>query len=126
MADELAFQTALDDDPNDSGIRLLFGDWLAARGDDRWNGYVWMGRHHKRPLYVERLWKWWTIGMKGTPSAVAPGIGRYLTQYIEQSSTRCYHFTTRRIAEEALCRALEHADLDASYEATHEETPKEA
>jgi uncharacterized protein (TIGR02996 family) len=49
MTDESAFQAALDADPANFALRLVFADWLEERGDRRAAGYRWMGEQRKWP-----------------------------------------------------------------------------
>src|SRR5687767_2932613 len=50
MVDETTFQRALDLEPHNWALRLVFADWLEERGDPRAAGYRWMGRHEKWPF----------------------------------------------------------------------------
>ena len=52
VIDEDAFQTALDTNPADFAVRLIFADWLEDRGDWRAAGYRWMGVHRKWPFWL--------------------------------------------------------------------------
>ncbi|MFL5340145.1 MAG: TIGR02996 domain-containing protein [Gemmataceae bacterium] len=114
MVSEDAFQAALDDDPSNTCLRLVFADWLEERGDWRAEGYRWMGTLAKFP------YDW-------TKSTVVTGF-RTHDWYLEDGGAtwnvpehcrlpayfrrafRTEHdwpdYGTRQIAEEALCRAL--------------------
>jgi len=62
MTDEDAFHAALDANPADSTLRLIFADWLEERDDPRAAGYRAMGERGSRPqFYVEESfpWSWW-------------------------------------------------------------------
>jgi uncharacterized protein (TIGR02996 family) len=61
MTDESAFQAALDADPSNHDLRLVFADWLEEQGDWRAIGYRWMGRHRKFPYRTSRTSDWWDI-----------------------------------------------------------------
>src|SRR5207248_6755608 len=49
MVSEDAFQAALDDDPSNSCLRLVFADWLEEQGDWRAEGFRWLGSLGKYP-----------------------------------------------------------------------------
>jgi uncharacterized protein (TIGR02996 family) len=59
-SDERFFRAALAAAPGDAAARLLLAEWLAERGDERSEGYRWMARHHKYPLFLggRRMWAW--------------------------------------------------------------------
>lgn len=117
MSDEIFFQAALDASPNDLAARLLLAEWLEARGDWRADGYAWMARHCKRPLLHPMLWKWWTIGMYGTPSAIDDAFEQILDGFAEKGESRSVHYRTRNEAEEAVCRALAELNRRGGLEA---------
>lgn len=115
MTDEAFFQSSLDASPNDIAARQIFAEWLDARGDWRAEGYVWMARHGKRPLRNPILWKWWTLGRNGAPSAIDETMEEFLDGFVEGES-RSFHYLSRPQAEEALCRALMQFDRRARLE----------
>ncbi len=119
MTDEAFFQSALDASPNDIAARQIFAEWLDARGDWRGEGYAWMARHGKRPLLNPILWKWWTLGRNGAPSAIDEAMEGILEGFVEKGESRSFHFLSRPEAEEALCRALIQFDRRAGLETSN-------
>ena len=110
--DEFYFQSALDTEPSDSAARRLLAEWLRERGDWRAAGYGWLARHHKRPLFNQMMWRWWTIGMAGTPSAILPELETGMDQFADQETSRTFSYRTRPEAELAVCRALKRSRMD--------------
>lgn len=106
MTDEDAFQQALDAAPGDVAARLLFGEWLADRGDWRSPGYRWMGEQAKWPdppgslhdiVWTE--WHWWSWAYPESKHAELTGGLPALMQ-------SHWAYASRRDAEEALCQAI--------------------
>lgn len=114
MTDETQFRLALDAEPNNAGLRLVFADWLEDRGDDRALGYRWMGENGKTAFdwststqsNGERTFDWyfadgqaqWTVPMYcRIPASFRP----WFPPGLDFPSYR-----TRRDAEEAVCRAV--------------------
>jgi len=58
MVNEDDFLAALDEDPSNSTLRLVFADWLEEMGDWRAVGYRWMGQAGKWPYdwSTHKLW----------------------------------------------------------------------
>jgi uncharacterized protein (TIGR02996 family) len=114
MTDEAAFHAALDAEPGNSSLRLVFADWLEERGDWRAAGYRWMGEHLKWPYdwkkssiikayethdwYIENSAATWVV-----PShCILPSdFGPWFPSPVNWPSHE-----TRRDAEEALCRVV--------------------
>jgi uncharacterized protein (TIGR02996 family) len=46
------FEQALDADPDDWTLRLVYADWLAEQGDALERAQRWMAQHQKRPATV--------------------------------------------------------------------------
>jgi uncharacterized protein (TIGR02996 family) len=131
MTDETAFQAALDAEPSNSGMRLVFADWLEEHGDWRAAGYRWMGEHHKWPYdwskspiieafqthdwFIENVAATWEV-----PShCVLPvDFGPWFPSPVNWPS-----YNSRRAAEEALCRVIHErlaaADADNADKTVH-------
>lgn len=103
--DESFYQRALDETAGDAATRLLLAEWLRLRGDPRTIGYEWLARHAKRPLWHQMMWRWWTIGMEGTPSAIDSRLAPLLEGYADKEKAR-FSYKTRQEAEEAVGKAL--------------------
>jgi uncharacterized protein (TIGR02996 family) len=114
MVTEDAFQATLEEDPTNSGTRLVFADWLEEQGDARAAGYRWMGTHEKWPYAWARSrrvpryfsFDWYREG--GSAIWDVPAhcrIPEWLWRAL-QSTTDFAGYPTRRTAEEALCMAL--------------------
>ena len=115
MTDESAFQAALDADPADFALRLVFAGWLEERGDWRAAGYRWMGEHRKWPydwsqnamITTFDTFDWF---MEGSPvnldvpehCVVPRGL---LPWFSPDLYWHGYH--SRREAEEKLCRVIQ-------------------
>lgn len=114
MVSEDNFQAALDADPTNSSLRLVFADWLEERGDARAEGYRWLGRHGKWPYdwgrstivpgfetfdwYLEDGGATWDVpGHCRLPAWFRSGI---------ESRLDWPAFASRREAEDASCAAL--------------------
>lgn len=106
MSDEAFFQSSLDRDMNDPGLRWLFAEWLEDRCDPRFQGYFWMARFNKRPLHVPLFWNWWTLGMSAGQSSIGEEFEKYIQEFVEHVNPRVFAFHGRIEAEQALCRAL--------------------
>jgi uncharacterized protein (TIGR02996 family) len=114
MTEETAFQAALDAEPGNSGLRLVFADWLEERGDWRAAGYRWMGEHRKWPYdwskdrnvraynthdwFIENAAATWEV-----PShCILPAeFGPWFSSPLHWPS-----YESRREAEDALCRVI--------------------
>lgn len=148
MTDETAFQAMLDDDPTNSGCRLVLADWLEDHGDWRAAGYRWMGENKKWPLQTKRSWigadpPWWRWVDKehydrADPNADYSGTNARITCLLLRRITKCddnwendhilypmRSFRTRRAAELALCLALTPTcrRCNGSGRIKYEETP---
>jgi uncharacterized protein (TIGR02996 family) len=117
MIDESVFHAALDDDPTNSGTRLVFADWLEEQGDPRAAGYRWMGENGKRPydwpkspgLVRHDTHDWYRVeGGAIWEVPVFCQIPEWIWKRL-QSGHDWVHFASRRAAEEALCLALKEA-----------------
>jgi len=89
------YQSHLDEFADDAAARLLFGEYLAERGDSDAAGYLWMAKRAKRPLY-----NMWFFDDDSIPSAV----GLSMRDAFDGQSEAMY--PTCRAAELALCRAV--------------------
>ena len=70
MSDEDAFQSALDAEPGNSLLRMVFADWLDDRGDERGEGYRVLG---VLGLWPERgVWQPDRLGRGRTPAGYLP------------------------------------------------------
>jgi uncharacterized protein (TIGR02996 family) len=122
MTDEHAFQTALDENPANHAMRLVFADWLEERGDWRAAGYRYMGAHQKFPAFERHpmqgygRWAWnRSTDRRGDswsgPSYVSTRIFRAISHY-QFKGHGFYNtghrklFTSRQWAETALCKAV--------------------
>jgi uncharacterized protein (TIGR02996 family) len=117
MDDEAPFHAALDENPADIAMRLVFADWLEERGDWRAEGYRWMGQHHKWPTDQRAddglPWGWWSVADPSSIHAELPQV-LHRPMYRVLSPEYAWAFETRREAEETLCRAIRLSrDLDA-------------
>jgi uncharacterized protein (TIGR02996 family) len=114
MVSEDDFHAALDADPSNSAMRLVFADWLEEHGDRRAGGYRWMGQHGKWPYD----WARHTAGCNyetfdwyfedGGAVWDVPEHCRLPGRLRAAFDTRLDFpdFATRRAAEEALCLVL--------------------
>lgn len=114
MTDEETFQAAIDADPTNSALRLVFADWLEERGDWRAAGYRWMGENHKWPydwsknamITVYNTFDWF---IDGSPTQWdVPKHCILPAEFRRWFPTSLYmpSFETRREAEEALCKVI--------------------
>ena len=133
MTDEDTFQAALDAEPDNSAMRLVFADWLEERGDWRAAGYRWMAERGKAPMPWPRVgyagshpypppapdeWTWAVaahhlVGDTDGPrpvlwaAAEVASVGRRLIDVMANRRGRYWvDYRTRCGAEEALCRAV--------------------
>lgn len=107
MIDEALFQRQLQRYPGAWPVRLLFGEWLAERGDWRSAGYLWMGRHRKEPSPSHQTWDWWRPRAVCRYEIKLPDwLWDLLAAPPHGGFPNCKEFRNRRAAEEALCEAL--------------------
>jgi uncharacterized protein (TIGR02996 family) len=114
MVTEDAFQTALDAEPDNFSMRLVFADWLEEAGDWRAEGYRWMGELGKFPYDWSkstvvsgfRTFDWYLED--GGATWEVPEYCRLPAWFRKafRTSLDWPDYVTRRLAEEALCRAL--------------------
>jgi hypothetical protein len=91
----------------DSGIRLLFGEWLAERGDWRATGYLWLGRRRKEPSSAARSFDWWHEQSTNRREIVLPAdVWDEIEGVIPASFANCKEFATLLDAELAVCQVL--------------------
>ena len=122
MTDEDAFETALDANPEDWALRLVYADWLQERDDDRAAGMRWMGGNEKRPYdwNTNRVIRYFnsfdwknesTIIGWAVPShcMISPELfARLVPQNLSPPAAGTFgwaDYRSRREAEDALCRA---------------------
>jgi uncharacterized protein (TIGR02996 family) len=118
VTDEAAFQAALDKNPADHALRLVFADWLEEHADWRAAGYRHMGTHQRVPQWYMRHrsavpdWNWRSQGDDDLAPAVVPELFPLIDGH--QAHTDVWkEYATRQEAEEALCRAvLKHDSAD--------------
>lgn len=128
MTDEAAFQAALDEQPNNSGIRLVFADWLEEQGDPRATGYRWMGDNQRRPEKSFRAflngqaahtdcWDWWVHQAEASdlsPAVIESRIHSVLPRPVFDALVgnnlrpilMFKEYLSRRDAELALCQVI--------------------
>lgn len=58
MFDEEGFQRAIDADPTNATIRMVFADWLEEQGDPRAEGYRELARLNRVPVTGGQEWNW--------------------------------------------------------------------
>jgi uncharacterized protein (TIGR02996 family) len=121
MVDEAVFRTALDAEPLNAALRLVYSDWLEERGDARALGYRWMGEFGKWPYdwsaseFVPGFdtFDWYLED--GGASWDVPRHCRLPEEFRKffNARTDWLDFVTRQAAEEALCRVvLEYDDIN--------------
>ncbi len=113
MTDEAAFQAAIDADPANVALRLVFADWLEERGDWRAAGYRWMGEHCKWPydwsknamITVYDTFDWF---IDGSPTQWDVPKHCVLPAEFRPWFPRLYmpSYASRREAEESLCEVI--------------------
>jgi uncharacterized protein (TIGR02996 family) len=125
MTSEEDFQAALDANPEDWQMRLVFADWLQDRGDPRAEGYRALGIRKKRPFVcgfdnkATKLWQgvsWFALRGKGDRDVhglpkdwftAVEGLGddpRYRPRY--DDAVGPLPNTQRRQIEDAIARAF--------------------
>lgn len=114
MVDEVTFQAALDAEPDNFALRLVFADWLEERGDPRAVGYRWMGQSEKFPYdwsHSEFVPGFDTFDWYLEDGGASWDVPRHCQLPFEfrslfKARTDWLDFPTRRAAEEALCQVI--------------------
>lgn len=107
MGDEAFFQQELERDYADSGLRLLFAEWLATRGDPRAAGYRWLAELGKHPSRAYASFDWWRIVSTNPPEIRIPDELWFALDVAPHPSwVNCKEYPDRRAAEEAICRVV--------------------
>lgn len=73
--DREQFESAINANPKDFPLRLLYADWLEEQGDETAEGWRWMAQNGKVPkrLASPLCWKWLSPGFstdKNAPSVM--------------------------------------------------------
>ncbi|MFL5341318.1 MAG: hypothetical protein ACJ8F7_14325 [Gemmataceae bacterium] len=91
----------------DGSARLLFGEWLAERGDWRADGYLWLARWRKEPSRAYRTFDWWHVDSNCREEITLPGaMWELLPVPPHDGFPQAKEFPTRQAAEEAVCRLI--------------------
>ncbi len=110
MITEETFQSDLDTNPANHGLRLVFADWLEEQGDPRAEFYRWLGRNQVAPVNAvffntsdswEWFWAWNQECTEDIQTSCLPISMNHATAYGINDS-----FATRRDAEEALAKVF--------------------
>jgi len=109
MITEAEFRKAINSEPDNWAMYLVFADWLEDRGDWRAAGYRWMGETKHRPLRAVSGFVWrdiqQTVSKLYRPNRLPTYIFLLLTKGIKDRNwIRTYHKS--RYAEEDLCQAI--------------------
>jgi uncharacterized protein (TIGR02996 family) len=114
--DRDAFEAALDADPDDWSLRLVYADWLDENGDaDLARCQRWMAANRKRPvcrppafLHVADGWDW-SLGNESLMYGIPRHLGKWMP-WPGPSESSYREYPTRRAAERALATALSKQD----------------
>lgn len=137
MVTEDAFQAALDAEPDNQALRLVFADWLEERGDPRAAGYRWLGERGLYPydwsqdldVHGYTSFDWYVEGGEANWDVPAHcTLSREWLDLFPQPHTLLHWaaFDNRREAEEAVCRVLAKLSGMTLDDVTWDMTPLES
>lgn len=118
MTDESTFRKAIDEEPDNFALYLIFADWLEEQGDWRAPGYRWMGESKHRPRTIEMLrelsirkvmaYEWFNLDSTGSRTYAPHRLPGYLYFLLRLGSSvePNLYYKTRKDAEEDLCKAV--------------------